>query len=568
MTRMIPPLMGLLLSICGVLDAQEVAKPSLVGTWTAEDKQAKTEIVFRKDGTFTRKVSTAEGTQADRGKYQVVSNMIVVEAEGEPETIVVKFRFLAANKLQLIIPEEGSVTVQRAATGPPPETPPEKPIEPTPATQPAATRPVRKPRKYKPPDPLLTGDEPLWPLRVHFRYGYMDKAGALRITPQFDRATSFEEGLAAVQINEKCGCIDRTGKLVIALKFDAGHPFTEGLGGVAVDEKWGFIDKTGEFVVEPRFEKVGAFREGLSWVQLGGKTGFIDKSGKLVIEAKYAGGTRFSGGLAGVAAGGKWGFIDRTGKMIIEPQYDNAWSFSEGLALVQVEGGWAFIDRTGKQVIEADFAKVHSFREGLACVEEDDKSGFIDKTGKLVIPATLSWAHDFSEGLAAAGKDDEDGYIGKTGKFAFKVKAQLLYGFRDGLAVIAGPYFQETYVDKKGKVLYDALKDIRPWADLKRVSESFICGTEHWPIPVGSKEMAEQYLFQLRDSRNRPMYFKLIGEEPGGRYSDGQLRYEVVSQDGFAGTLRLALPYLGRADIRLEDMTSPPGMFFPRKKEK
>ncbi len=47
------------------------------------------------------------------------------------------------------------------------------------------------------------------------KYGYINCAGNMTITPQFDLAHEFHEGLAAVEINDKWGFIDKTGKIVI-----------------------------------------------------------------------------------------------------------------------------------------------------------------------------------------------------------------------------------------------------------------------------------------------------------------------------------------------------------------
>jgi len=45
-------------------------------------------------------------------------------------------------------------------------------------------------------------------------WGYIDKKGKYAITPQFDEAGSFEEGLAAVRSENKWGYIDKDGKYI------------------------------------------------------------------------------------------------------------------------------------------------------------------------------------------------------------------------------------------------------------------------------------------------------------------------------------------------------------------
>ncbi|MHB1238629.1 MAG: WG repeat-containing protein, partial [Gallionella sp.] len=72
--------------------------------------------------------------------------------------------------------------------------------------------------------------------------GYIDKTGEMVINPQFDYATNFSEGLAAVCINGSgCGYIDKTGTIVVSLTFSEADPFQDGLARVRVGNKYGFI---------------------------------------------------------------------------------------------------------------------------------------------------------------------------------------------------------------------------------------------------------------------------------------------------------------------------------------
>jgi hypothetical protein len=117
------------------------------------------------------------------------------------------------------------------------------------------------------------------------KYGYIDKQGKFVISPQFDNARRFEEGLAAVRV------------------------------GGGDDGKWGFIDKQGKIAINPQFYEIwlGSFKEGLAAVRIGdyktGKRGLVDKQGKFVINPQFDEGHVFSGGLAVVRVGDEWGFI-------------------------------------------------------------------------------------------------------------------------------------------------------------------------------------------------------------------------------------------------------------------
>ena len=101
------------------------------------------------------------------------------------------------------------------------------------------------------------------------RYGYLDKAGAIAIAPQYVSASDYSEGLAAVAIRD---------------------------GDVL---KWGFIDTNGKTVIDPMFtNKPDDFHEGLAAVKKkNGKYVFIDKTGT-VVSPEFGYATRFLGGYA------------------------------------------------------------------------------------------------------------------------------------------------------------------------------------------------------------------------------------------------------------------------------
>ena len=97
------------------------------------------------------------------------------------------------------------------------------------------------------------------------KWGYKDvRVNKIVIEPQYDEATEFYEGLAAVRINGKWGFIDKTGKIVVKPQYDRVENFYEGVAAVEIKNKWGFIDKTGKIVIEPQYDGVGDFHEGSS----------------------------------------------------------------------------------------------------------------------------------------------------------------------------------------------------------------------------------------------------------------------------------------------------------------
>lgn len=186
-------------------------------------------------------------------------------------------------------------------------------------------------------------------LNTQFKWGYINKKGEQVIDFNFDGASEFSEGLAAVSKKLKADYVDeKNGKHLIP------SPFSKG----------GYIDKTGKYVIPPQFDSVWSFSEGLARVRVAGHTmgeaskqmKFINKQGKIVFtvtNGEWAG--EFSEGLANVSIRegmGKeiWGYINHSGQFVIKPQFQQAKPFYHGLAQVVVDNKLAYIDKSGRFV--------------------------------------------------------------------------------------------------------------------------------------------------------------------------------------------------------------------------
>ena len=183
---------------------------------------------------------------------------------------------------------------------------------------------------------------PLYPVRLNGQFGYMDRTGKIVVTPQFQRAWDFHDGMARVDSATQ------------------GH---------------GIIDAAGKVTFLRQFSWIGNFSEGLAQVYVwdgSAKAGYIDASGSLVIPAVWA----FYG--------------EPLSDLMMPPVWrrDRNANFSEGLAAVRAaDGKLGYIDKTGKIVIPPQFLYARPFSEGLAAVSNDQFAfGYIDAHGKVVIP--------------------------------------------------------------------------------------------------------------------------------------------------------------------------------------
>ena len=122
------------------------------------------------------------------------------------------------------------------------------------------------------------------------KYGYIDQTGKTVFELNFGEeivnllGENFAEGLAVVALGGsrqisgpvgKFGFMDKSGSIVISPTFNSAASFSDGLASVSVAGKYGFIDKTGKFIIEPMFTDASSFSEGLARVRIGKKYGFI-----------------------------------------------------------------------------------------------------------------------------------------------------------------------------------------------------------------------------------------------------------------------------------------------------
>ncbi len=209
---------------------------------------------------------------------------------------------------------------------------------------------------------------------VKIRAGLKDKAGNWIKTPTIDRINRFSEGLAPVQVDTLWGYIDTTGKMAITPRFDQAWPFSEGVAVVHVGGRndafrypepgrWRFIDKTGNFIDDTtKFEAHLPFSEGLAAVKVGRNYSFVDKYLNLVFSPKFCQVQGFHDGLAIVSphdACPSKGCIDKSGRFVIEPIFDVIENFHGPLARACRRDSvgkfqFGYINRKGEWVFKDD----------------------------------------------------------------------------------------------------------------------------------------------------------------------------------------------------------------------
>lgn len=225
--------------------------------------------------------------------------------------------------------------------------------------------------------------------------------------------------LKAVKIDGGWGYTDLKGNTIISPYFQQARDFTEGLGQIRISGEWGYIDNTGKIAILPIYKETRAFSEGLAPVCIDGKWGFIDSKGDKKIDFKYADAHRINEGVAAVSETCQpktYGYISTDGTYAIKPQFDDAGSFTEGLAAVRSNGKWGYINHEGIMIIPCTFEKAEHFSKGLAAVMLDYKWGYISPDGKFIVNPEYDIAGNFTDDGAMVSKDSKSHIIDRNGE--------------------------------------------------------------------------------------------------------------------------------------------------------
>ena len=243
--------------------------------------------------------------------------------------------------------------------------------------------------------------------------GLLNRAGLVVVSPRFDEASRFSEGLAPVRLDKVLGYADETGRVVLV----PGHgpaggtlhrKFSGGRAVVRSGARYGYIDPKGRLAVPARWLTAEDFSEGRALVCDEGGCGFVDPEGRYAHVPDAMGGTSYRNGIASIVLAmgmthRRTAFLDSTGNLI-PGEYEGNGNYAEGLAPVRFRGKWGYVDGGGKPVIRNDYQEAADFSEGLAAVTLDSgRCGYVDRTGKLAVPARFASCGPFSGGPRAGG---------------------------------------------------------------------------------------------------------------------------------------------------------------------
>ncbi|MGO6683947.1 WG repeat-containing protein [Rhizobium leguminosarum] len=322
------------------------------------------------------------------------------------------------------------------------------------------------------------------------------------ISPQYDEALHFHEGIAPVRIGESWGFIDRTGKLVMQPTFFAVSQGSDGFFVVnetrflrAVDRKiyfnsfdnaksfhngiaavrasngyWGYIRTDGSWMMPSVFKTAGDWHNGCGAVTVNDLTALICDDGQLWYfgedqpdQVELPNGATSDNGLYVLKVAGKEVFVRRviSHNTSNDPVEDAATNEAdEGNAGETIGGGGRHAELEGDALAglmkENKFDKytlLKPFSEGWAGASADTGIWtFIDENGKS-IGSVFEDIRSFAGGVAAIKTHGKWGFIDKSGRIVLHPTYDAAYSFNENFAVVRmGKKRGFLHISPEGKI--------------------------------------------------------------------------------------------------------------------
>jgi len=321
------------------------------------------------------------------------------------------------------------------------------------------------------------------------KYGFIDKGNKLVVPFLYSSASDFEKGRSVVQFEDKYGMIDRSGKVIfpfaqrdslfgyydqefnlrIPERFQEAFPFIDSMAKVQINEQQAFIDVYGSFVVAPGYEEIEFFSDTLLIFKDSGLYGLMKLNGEVLLAAQFDRVLKPVIDRTMVVQNGKIGYIDLSGNMVIAPQFElfpnyiARGQFSSNLTVIRSKGKYGLMDKNGKTILAPTFNDLGDV-SSLMAFSKGKGWGYTDLLGKVIIPPTYSYAESFSSGSAIVELDGFQGLIDQTGKELLPLKYTSLARLgKEYLVVTDGQ--KMGLCTSKGKELipmeYDSIRNVK-----------------------------------------------------------------------------------------------------------
>ncbi|MDX2191638.1 MAG: WG repeat-containing protein [Bacteroidota bacterium] len=327
----------------------------------------------------------------------------------------------------------------------------------------------------------------LLPVKIDYKWGFIDKEGNTVIQPQYDFTTNFICDHAKVKDKGKWGVIDQTGKVLVPIEYNDIIIFCPKYIAFKKDSLWGVDDPTGYTILPANYQSITALDANNLMLKKGGLFGVYNHTIDKSIEPNYNGITIVGGDFYIVNQNQKLGLLDSNLNTILNPEYadiqipasnlflfktKDLWGLAnqKGEILVKPEytsykknsnafisfktkkGGWLMFSAfSGKMINSEEQESFTILNNELVVTQKAHKYGVYDKMGVSVLGQNYTNIH-LNENLLLIELNGKWGLAEKTGKIIIPTIHETIFPFRKSVAVFETETGQGL-IDNKGKIL-------------------------------------------------------------------------------------------------------------------
>ncbi|WP_320003246.1 WG repeat-containing protein [Shiella aurantiaca] len=176
---------------------------------------------------------------------------------------------------------------------------------------------------------------------------YRNGKWALPLSARYDTIAGYNEGLFRVVIDGSYGFVNKAGQLRIANRYENAQDFSEGMAAIRILGKWGYINAQERLIIQPQFEEVGSFRQGLAEVKRKGKTGIINTKGELLLPTEFDSLEKVDTEYYITQKNGKYGLMSTQGVILQTEKFETMRALPNHLFLIQRNGKWGTLNAQG-----------------------------------------------------------------------------------------------------------------------------------------------------------------------------------------------------------------------------
>ena len=233
------------------------------------------------------------------------------------------------------------------------------------------------------------------------KYGYLDKKGRVLLKPQYDRVTSFNNGIAGIKSDSIWYFINKKGKRINSINYQEIEHLSDDLFIVAQKGKKGVINSRSKELLKMEFIAViprivgnylcamKSHEEGYKLFKMNGQI-FSDYQihigkHKSILDQDFNSGLIPAYKI--IDKKRRLGYMNKFGEIIIPLIYEYGLPFNLGQARIQKNGLYGIIDIKGNEVVPPIYKSIGKIENGYAVISNQKyKKGLIDYDGNLVIP--------------------------------------------------------------------------------------------------------------------------------------------------------------------------------------